>query len=924
MSTEAMGFMLPETLPGKNDSSFTTFLQGIIPNSSTLSHHLRQGEEGRKREERAVHVMWCSALCYTDPYKERPACVYVSTENLHVFFVTTLRGSSGWPELSLVYSMPLCNIQQIVIGFEEVYLRLEEAFVGPQGTITFITYSPHKTRVFMDTLKMAIRRATSEGENQSDPHVVWNGESEMKLKAVLNRVECLPNVSDVPLILYLLVHTLDVASDKQNYCTHSLVITAKYLYIVREDYILWPQPTYGIGPATRPQFEVIHSYPIAGRISGIQMYDSDTLSLHTETLPENFLATGSSVGVMSNFIGFGVKLVFEMGLQQGSKELDIRVPTSGMRDKFLATLTQVRRDLSERSPSPPKGKSHKAKVKDSYSLEDSRSDSSSSRGSRSSIEQQRNGSPHPPTTPPVSSVTIVQPLPQATDQNDNQEKAIATTEALLEVTFTDVPDTSDNSNDIPTELWTSGLAQTRTDTLTPTQYLPTKRTPPVTPTSLPVMYPTMELLHHLTLCNEQLKLLQPLNDNMRHLASMTGEELLNYFHSQVALIGGGAEELSHVLWTTVTPYTSSRQEIVTCVLLSTKAVYFLSDDAPKRPKTQLPAWRTHNRNKSDSLLALPRHDLELHHSSGILLPGDPCPSGSSKQRVKLYFTLSLKELRQVNIGMFDQSFRLSGDEGSKVYTCVTRDNVLTESFVKRLMLVLSSVIPSPSPDVTSSDSEPDVYKMFARSSSRSESLEYIHPSRVKFVYPSEDAVSDVTYLMVENVKGKKPKPEDVKILFFLLLFQMETPARDGAEKEIDFAKNKPRTLIVTNSHVCLAIEDHVSYPLPDFVKGLPEHPNFEVTEARHLEFLRRIVMNDFTSHDLTLVFADETEEIVVDLSREHYTPEGGGVLASTPAPEIRLTLVIQNMKDRDRLLKLLSRQWSEFHDGEELSVQVSA
>ena len=48
------------------------------------------------------------------------------------------------------------------------------------------------------------------------------------------------------------------------------------------------------------------------------------------------------------------RLKFEMGPQQGVKELDIRVPTSGMRDRFLATLTQVRRELSERSPSPPK------------------------------------------------------------------------------------------------------------------------------------------------------------------------------------------------------------------------------------------------------------------------------------------------------------------------------------------------------------------------------------------------------------------------------------------------------------------------------------------------------------------------------------------------------------------------------------------
>ena len=55
-----------------------------------------------------------------------------------------------------------------------------------------------------------------------------------------------------------------------------------------------------------------------------------------------------------NLFSLMYRLKFEMGPQQGVKELDIRVPTSGMRDRFLATLTQVRRELSERSPSPPK------------------------------------------------------------------------------------------------------------------------------------------------------------------------------------------------------------------------------------------------------------------------------------------------------------------------------------------------------------------------------------------------------------------------------------------------------------------------------------------------------------------------------------------------------------------------------------------
>ena len=885
--------------------------------------------------------MWCSVLCYTDPYKERPACVYVTTENLHLFYVSALRStgpsSAGWPELTLVYCMPLCNIQQIVVGYEELYLRLEEAFVGPQGTFTLITYSPHKTRVFMDTLKVAIRRAIPEGEPHDDPHVVWNGETEMNLKAVLNRVECLANLANVPLILYMLVQTLDVrSSGKQVYCTHSLVITAKYLYIVREDYILWPQPTYGIGPSTRPQFEVLHSYPIAGRISGIQMYDTDSLSQNVETLPENFMATGSSMNIMPNFIGFGVKLVFEMGQQQGSKELDIRVPTSGMRDKFLATLTQVRRDMSERSPSPPKGKSlHKMhKLRNDIAGDDNRSDTSS-RGSRSSADRQSITSAASNAYSAASTVSMNHQEPAAAPTSPDPQCTASPTEhtvpeVVVEAGAEEVDVYADGASSSPSEDSADiSLLPSASASLPPPPSSGMTRGPdPPQPASLPLIYPTMELLDHLTSCNEQLSLLQPLSDGLRHLAAMTGEELINYFHSQVALIGGGAEELCHLLWTSVTPYTSARQEVTTCVLLSTKAIYFISNEAPKRPKSHLPAWKTHSRHKSDSLIAMPRHDVDSHHhSSGILLPASGANGSSGSQRVKVYFTLSLKELRQVNLGMFDQSFRLAGDTSLKVYTCVTRDNYLTELFIKRLMMALSSVIPSPSPDVTSSDSEPDVYKMFGRCASRSESLEFVHPSRVKFVYPSEDAVSDLTYLLVDNVRGKTPRVEDVKILLYLLLFTVDPNSSD--EKEQDYSKMKPRTLIVTNSHVCLAIEDHVSYPLPDFTKGLPEYPNFEVAEVvRHIDFLRRVIVSDFTSHDLTLVFTDESEEIVVDLSREHYstdmTAEDALTASSLAVPEVKWTLVIQNTKDRDRLLKLLCRQWTEYHDGEELSVQVSA
>ncbi len=61
----------------------------------------RSGVRERRREERAVFIMWCPAVCYTDPYSEIPACVYITTENLHVFVVCIIPFKSNLISLSV-------------------------------------------------------------------------------------------------------------------------------------------------------------------------------------------------------------------------------------------------------------------------------------------------------------------------------------------------------------------------------------------------------------------------------------------------------------------------------------------------------------------------------------------------------------------------------------------------------------------------------------------------------------------------------------------------------------------------------------------------------------------------------------------------------------------------------------------------------
>ncbi len=100
-------------------------------------------------------------------------------------------------------------------------------------------------------------------------------------------------------------------------------------------------------------------------------------------------------------------------------------------------------------------------------------------------------------------------------------------------------------------------------------------------------YPSLKLINRLSNENSCIKLLQKLSPAMQSLSQLSGEELVNFFHNCVSLIGGEDETLSHLVWCTVTPYVNPRQEIVSCVMLSSKALYFVSDDVPKKKGVQV-------------------------------------------------------------------------------------------------------------------------------------------------------------------------------------------------------------------------------------------------------------------------------------------------------------------------------------------------
>nr|XP_006821310.1 PREDICTED: nischarin-like [Saccoglossus kowalevskii] len=453
----------------------------------------------------------------------------------------------------------------------------------------------------------------------------------------------------------------------------------------------------------------------------------------------------------------------------------------------------------------------------------------------------------------------------------------------------------------------------------------------------PVRIYSEEALNELSNYNAKANLRVP--DAMKSLASLRGLALVKYYHENIAQISSDLEELKFIMWCGVIPHSTPTNEVVTCVMLSSRALYFVSDEEVElwrnQPTSVTDSWKCHRRMHSDSILehmqraakgrsksSGGRHE-GTSHSSGVIMDVSP---DSSQGQVRCFHVLQLNNLKQVFIGMFDQSLRLTGPDTANTLACITRDYHLTHGFLDALMAALCFVnIATPSPEMERSASDFEVYSASAKARSCSENLEFVHPSKVRFVYPNEEVVSDLTFTIIDSIKEYDPV-NDVTILMYSLLFQV-SPCEEECDESSKLPSTsitsrllEPRTLIVTNSHVMICLQDHVSYPLPDFAKILPENAQYKVLEAKRLTDLRRVVISDFGARDIALVF--EKTEVVVDVTRDYYSARDSPITDEAGQQEIQWTFILQTVEERERLTKLLSKQWTNI-TSKELSVQIN-
>lgn len=384
-------------------------------------------------------------------------------------------------------------------------------------------------------------------------------------------------------------------------------------------------------------------------------------------------------------------------------------------------------------------------------------------------------------------------------------------------------------------------------------------------------------------------LIPSLSPGLKLLAGLGGQQLQAYFQKYIAL--SEVEEVRQVLWLSVVLYKSPEAEITCFLLLSTDAMYFLLEDTAST--------------------------LGHHSVLDIMDSGDP--------DICLCCCLSIRlpELLSVNVGLFDQYFRVVGHSADHIVCCLSRDSYGTGVFLQELMSTLSlqqQQLPPPEP------SDQDFYSQFTNTNTgKMHNYELVHSSRVKFIYPSEEEMGDLTFIVAERKTLAIAAPSSshsFNILLYLLVFQVQIPSSvpsQGAALSGPAPSSVllPRTLIMTSTDVFLLDEDYINYPLPDFAKEPPSRERYQLREARRVRDLDRVLLGYQTyPQALTLVFDDlPGPDLLCHLTMDHFAAGGeepssrGGGASGGAEGEVQWCIFVPGADSRERLISLLARQW---------------
>uniref|UniRef100_A0A8C6VIV5 Nischarin n=1 Tax=Naja naja TaxID=35670 RepID=A0A8C6VIV5_NAJNA len=404
------------------------------------------------------------------------------------------------------------------------------------------------------------------------------------------------------------------------------------------------------------------------------------------------------------------------------------------------------------------------------------------------------------------------------------------------------------------------------------------------------LYPSEFLMQRITDEN-QIPMHLSVSPSLQYVAGLKEKYIMEFFHNSIAEVEN--EELRHLMWSSVLFYKAPDMEVTACVLLSTKAIYFLLDDSV-----------THS---NDHHLGFWGTDVLDYEFSSFHLT--PC------------LVLKLNDLHSVNIGLFDQYFRLTGHSAEHILTCLTRDSYSTHAFIQHLMAVLSLLARTPSPEPV----DKDFYSEFGKKNTgKMENYELIHSSRVRFIYPNEEEIGDLAFLVAEKMNSVMKSPS-LNLLLYVLAFQVNIT--EGIAQA--YSSLQPKTLILTSSDLFLFNEDYISYPRPEFAKEPPKRDKYQLADGRRIRDLDRVLMGyQAYPQALTFVFDDiQNHDLMQNLTLDHFGnvfsfPKGQAAQEGNASQEVFWCVFIPSPDSREKLISLLARQW-EILCGRELPLELT-
>lgn len=982
-------FLLPENMPGKGDVTFMTYMQTIVPNLVVQGPPASYSDGNI--EEKALVVIWCSAVASSNAYREFSACVMLTTMRVYIFEVVEYQGSAGDQiELGLIEGRRLSDIEKLVLSVGEAYVRLDFGTLknsGDESRVALFTSPAARIEDFIGHLKTAIKRSFEDVDLYEDPCIVPASDSEARLKDALQNHDVSSEFS-IEILFYSIIQLVpkDVATSPL--LIRSIVVTRHYIWVLCENYL------YVVGSGSS-QFTVECAIPVCSKVSTIKIYDSD--SFFTPPSEPGKLRV---LDMMTHFIGYGLSMSFDLDFE-GSHLLNFRVPTVSQRDKFLAAFMHARQELNEKSgvthglkrrvsKSKMAGTTSKSAVrKNNFVSMDCKLWAASTRLSASHMKlpviqmnssnlggsNERRRDKVGGTSYEISELVGRSSAPPSVDRI---RTAVAASSDCISSESSSFDSQSMDNIASASSAALAGFVDISDDTR---------------PVTLFPSYPSRRLLDHLALCNEQGALLECLPSALRCLACYSGEELVSFFHSSVTApdvgvaggllatntnVGRKSEELCHLMWCSVVLPECPYAEFFACVMLGLQAVYVISDvtveKTTAKPVANRQVIQQHRRNWSDA--SSNSHEFNDGISVGSATVS-PMATIHRSQVACVLRVIAFNALKEVRVGLFDQSVRLAYDNMASALCFLSKNAASTDEFIRHLTNALSSQRPSlPSPEqVMETNDEDDFYSTFLRCRQPHIS-EYIHPSKVKFVSPNDDLLLELSDFVCSCLRelgddfnvylpAALSSFEKISVLQYLLVQRTDTHTSFNDTSVVAAGSYESRSLVITETHVVLVREDYVNYPLLPASSPLPANPHYVLDQIKPIFELRRIVVSDFTSHDITLVFvrrsntyARDPTEITVDENSDYFGSYGASkssfieaagqipvdrcsVSADDTATESQVrcnrqkgsqvnaddtkwTVWVHSIEDKQRLIKIVSRQWEEMVPGRRLSVKLNS